>query len=241
MIFLFLSFFPSTALFMLTTWPFGPLPPRSLLRWRLHKERWFDWNAGLNSDVFLLIQENVRPCSFQWITTKLTSTYSTHPSASIPLQLSLVSPIDRTFPFSTRAPLLPAELFPPLKALRYISASSWVLLKSPFPYCTNLFFGSFSLMLHPNGFLFLALPTLPNRSSSIKRLVAPSPTASHPPLSRFSSLRCRYLPYESLFHLMSGPSSSNLLSHFRFARRGVKPRFSMSSWRAFASTYSYFS
>ena len=32
------SFLPSSAaLFMLTIWPFGPLPPRFLLRWRLHK------------------------------------------------------------------------------------------------------------------------------------------------------------------------------------------------------------
>ena len=35
---------------MLMTWPFGP-PPRYLL-WRPHTELWFDWNAGLSSDVF---------------------------------------------------------------------------------------------------------------------------------------------------------------------------------------------
>ena len=44
MIFLRLCLFPSAALhvFMLTIWPFGPPPPRSLLRWRPHKELCFD-------------------------------------------------------------------------------------------------------------------------------------------------------------------------------------------------------
>ena len=35
---LLLCLFPSAALFMLTTWSFGPPPFRSLLRWRPHKE-----------------------------------------------------------------------------------------------------------------------------------------------------------------------------------------------------------
>ena len=42
MIFLLLCLVPSAALFMLTIWPFGPPPPQSLLRWRLHKELCFD-------------------------------------------------------------------------------------------------------------------------------------------------------------------------------------------------------
>ena len=37
-IFRFLCLLPSATLFTLTIWPFGPLPPRSLLRWRPHKE-----------------------------------------------------------------------------------------------------------------------------------------------------------------------------------------------------------
>ena len=39
-------------------------PPRSLLRWRPHKELCFDWSAGLSTGVFLSIRENVRPPSF---------------------------------------------------------------------------------------------------------------------------------------------------------------------------------
>ena len=73
MIFRLFCLLPSAALFTLTIWPFGPPPPRSLLRWRPHKELCFDWSAGLSTGVFLSIRENVRPPFFQWIPTKLTS------------------------------------------------------------------------------------------------------------------------------------------------------------------------
>ena len=46
MIFRLLCLLPSAVLFTLTIWPFGPPPPRSLLRWRPHKELCFDWSAG---------------------------------------------------------------------------------------------------------------------------------------------------------------------------------------------------
>ena len=45
----------SAALFTLTIWLFGSLPPRSPLRWRPHKELCFDWSAGLSTSVFLSI------------------------------------------------------------------------------------------------------------------------------------------------------------------------------------------
>ena len=68
MIFWLFFLFPSAALFTLTIWPFDPPPPRSLLRWRPHKELCFDWSAGLSTGVFLSIRANVRPPS-QWIPT----------------------------------------------------------------------------------------------------------------------------------------------------------------------------
>ena len=87
---------PSAALFTLTIWPFGPPPPRSQLRWRPHEELCFDWSAGLSTGFFLSIRANVRPCSFQWIPTKLnsspTSSFSAPTSVSTPLQLFLGSP-----------------------------------------------------------------------------------------------------------------------------------------------------
>ena len=101
-IFLLLCFLPSAALFTLAIWPFGPPLPRSPLRWRPRKELCFDWSAGLSTGVFISIRPNVRPPSFQWIPTKLTSSttsYSTPASISIPLQLFLGSPSTALFPF----------------------------------------------------------------------------------------------------------------------------------------------
>ena len=103
MIFLLLCLLPSAALFTLTIWPFGPPPPRSPLRWRLHKELCFDWSAGLSTGAFLSVRANVRPPSSQWIPTKLTtnptSSYSAPASVSIPLQLFLGPPLTALFPF----------------------------------------------------------------------------------------------------------------------------------------------
>ena len=101
MIFLFLCLLLSAVLFTLTIWPFGPLPTRSPLRWRPHKELCFDWSAG--TSVFLSILANVRPPSSQWIPTKLTSnptsSYSVPASISIPLQLFSGFPSTALFPF----------------------------------------------------------------------------------------------------------------------------------------------
>ena len=82
----------TSALFTLTIWPFGPPLPRSPLRWRPHKELCFDWSAGLSTSVFFSIRANVRPRSYQWIPTKLTtsptSSYSAPASVSIPSNFS---------------------------------------------------------------------------------------------------------------------------------------------------------
>ena len=56
---------------------------------------------------------------------------------------------DGTLSFSKHVSSLKAKFFPRLKALRCISASSW----GPSLFCINLFFGPFSLTLHPDGFL----------------------------------------------------------------------------------------
>ena len=103
MIFRPLCLLPSAALFMLTIWPFGPPPPRSPLWWKPHKELYFDWIAGLSTGVFLSIRANVRPCSSQWIPSKLTtslnSSYSAPTSISTRLQPFLGSPSIALFLF----------------------------------------------------------------------------------------------------------------------------------------------
>ena len=90
----FLALYFSAALFTLTIWLFGPLVPRSPVRWRPQKELCFDWSASLSTGVFLSIQANMRPPS-QWIPTKLTSNptsiYLAPTSVSIQLQLFLGS------------------------------------------------------------------------------------------------------------------------------------------------------
>ena len=98
MIFRLLCLLPSAALFTLTIWPFGPLPHRSLLRWRPHKKLCFDWSAGLSTGVFLSIRANVRPSL--WIPTKLTSSPTSFYSApaSVLIQLFLGSPSTALFP-----------------------------------------------------------------------------------------------------------------------------------------------
>ena len=169
-----LCLLPSAALFTPTIWPFGPPPPRSPLRWRPDKELCFDWSADLSTGVILSIRANVRPPSYQWILTKLTSSYSAPASVTF----------DRTLSFSKHVSSLKAKFLPRLKAFHCISASSW----GPFLFCINLFFDSFSLMLHPDDFLCQALPISPNWNAFTERPVAPSPAASHPPLSLFFSI-----------------------------------------------------
>ena len=105
---------------------------------------------------------------------------------------------DRTLSFSKHVSSLKAEFFPCLKALRCISASSWGPYKESSLFCINLFFGPFSITLHPDGFLSYALPITPNWNAFTERPVAPSPAASCPPLSLYYSPRLLYLPYESL-------------------------------------------
>ena len=100
---------------------------------------------------------------------------------------------DRTLSFSKDVSSLKAKFFPCLKAFRCISASSW----GPSLFCIKLFFSPFSLTLHPDGFLSLALPIPPHWNAFIERLVVPLPAASRPPLSHFFSPRRLYLPYES--------------------------------------------
>ena len=59
----------------------------------------FDWSAGLSTGVFLSIRANVRPPSFRWIPTKLTSSYLASASVSTQLQAFLGSPSTTLFPF----------------------------------------------------------------------------------------------------------------------------------------------
>ena len=121
---------------MLTTWPFGPPPPRFLLRWRLHKEllirleRWSEYRC---------LPRNPSKCeaSSRWIRTKLTSSsllFFNSPSCYSPTPTFLGLTFDHTLSVSKHASSLKAKFFPRLKAICCISASSWG--------CANYYFRS---------------------------------------------------------------------------------------------------
>ena len=199
MIFRLLCLLLSAAFFTLTIGPFGPPPPLSPLQWRPHKELHFDWSAGLITGVFLSIQANVRP-PFQW----------PHQANLQPNLLLLGSRLhfnftptflgvtfDCTLSFSKHVSSLKAKFFPRLKALRCISASSWGPSKESLSLLYKAFLRPLLIYASPIWFSLLALPISPNWNASTKRLVTPSPAASHPPLSHFFSPRLLYLPDES--------------------------------------------
>ena len=72
-----------------------------------------------------------------------------------PTPAFLVVTFDRSLSFSKHVSSLKAKFLPRLKALHCISASSWGPSKESLSlFCINLFFGPFSHMLHPDGFLF---------------------------------------------------------------------------------------
>ena len=84
-------------------------------------------------------------------------------------------------------------------------------------------------MLHLEGFLSIALSTLSNWNAFTERLITPSPTASHPPITDCLSSFHHRLPLVLLLTevvlpslifpvLCAGPSSPNLLFHFRFGQ-----------------------
>ena len=147
-IFRLLCLLPSAALFTLTTWPFGPPPPWSPLQWRPHKELCFNWSAGVSTGAFLSIRANVRPPS-QWIPTRANLLLLGSRLRFNPTPTFLSVTFDYTLSFTKHVSSLKVKFFPRFKVLRCISASSW----GPSLFCTNLFFGPFSLTLHPDVFL----------------------------------------------------------------------------------------
>ena len=170
--------------------------PRFPLRWRPHKELCFDWSTGLSTGVFLLIRANVRPPSFQWIPTKLTSSYSAPASVSNPTSTFVGVIFDRTLSFSKHASSLRTKFFPRLKALHCISASPWGPSKKFFSLLYKTFLRLLLTYAPPGWFPFLSVAIVTNWNAFTERPVAPSPAASRPSLSLYYSPRVLCLPYE---------------------------------------------
>ena len=191
-----------------SSYPLGPQCSEGRKR-----ELCFNWSAGPRTGVFLSIPANVKPLSFQSTPTKLTSSpissYSTPASVSIQLQLFLGSPSTALFLFLNMYLRWRPSFSHVSRPYAVSLLPHGAPLRSPSLFCIKLFFGPFSLALHPDGFLSLASPISPNWNASTKQPAAPSPAASRPPLSHFFPSRLLYLPYESpwlisLCHLMTG-------------------------------------
>ena len=150
---------------------------------------------------------------------------------------------DRTLSFSKHVSSLKAMFFPRLKALRYISASSWGPSKESLSVLYKSFLRSLLTYASPGWFPFLSATNITKLerlhraasraitgcllSSSIPLLLT---EASLPPL-RVTLTHFTLFSHERALRLPTSFPISGL------AKLGVKPRLCRSSWRALASTH----
>ena len=150
---------------------------------------------------------------------------------------------DRTLSFSKHVSSLKAKLFPRLKALCCISASSWGLSKESLSLLYKCFLRPLLTYASPVWFPFLSATNstkLERLHRAASRAITGCLSSSSIPLLLFetflSPLRvtlthCTLLSYERALGLPTSFPISGL------ARLGVKPRLCRSSWRALASTH----
>ena len=155
----------SAALFMLATWPFGPAPLHrccggSYQGVLIQLKHWSEyWCFPLNprkceasfSSVFLH-QANLQPHHLLFNSS----------SALIPFQRFLGAPSTALLPFLNTYLCRRTSFFLVSRSYALSLVSPGTLLRSSSLFYTKRFFGPFSLMLHPDGFLFVALLILPN-------------------------------------------------------------------------------
>ena len=72
-------------------------------------------------------------------------------------EIRILVTFDCTLSFSKHVSSPKATFFPHIKALRCISAFSWVQFKESLSLLYKAFFGPFSLMVRPDGFLFVGV------------------------------------------------------------------------------------
>ena len=150
---------------------------------------------------------------------------------------------DRTLSFSKHVSSLKAKLFPRLKALCCVSASSWGPSKESFYVLYKSFLRPLLTYASPGWYPFLSVTNITklerlHRAASCTIIGCLSsspiplltPEASLPPL-RVTLTHFTLLFYERALRLPIFFPISGL------ARLGVKPRLCRSSWRAFASTH----
>ena len=161
MVFRPLCLLSSAALFTLTIWSFGPPLPRSPLQWRPHKELCFDWSAGAE---YWCLPLNLSKCEASFFSV------DSHQANLQPNLLLLGSRLcfnptptflgvtfDCTLSFSKHVSSLKAKFFPRLKALRCISASSWVPSKESLSILCKAFLWLLLTYASPGWFPFLSV------------------------------------------------------------------------------------
>ena len=150
---------------------------------------------------------------------------------------------DRTLSFSKHVSSLKAKFFSLLKALRYISASSWGPSKESLSVLYKSFLRSLLTYASPKCLSFLCATNITKlerlhraASRAITGCLSSSPIplllteASLPPL-RVTLTHFTLLSYERALRLPTSSPISGLV------RLGVRPRLYRSSWRAFASIH----
>ena len=150
---------------------------------------------------------------------------------------------NRIFSFSKHVSSLKAKFFPRLKALRCISASSWVPSKESLSLLHKSFIRPLLTYASPGWFPFLSATNITKlerlhraASRAITGCLSSSPI---PLLLSEASLRSLRVT-QTHFTLFSYERALRLPTSFPIsglARLGVKPRLCRSSWRAFASTH----
>ena len=140
---------------------------------------------------------------------------------------------DRTLSFSKHVSSMKAKFFPRLKALRCISASSWVPSKESLSVLCKAFLRPLLTYVSPRCFAFLSATNI-TELERLHRAASRAITCCLPSPPIPLLLSEAFLP---LFQVTLSFLSLNLLSYFRLARPGVKPRFCRSFWRAFGSIH----
>ena len=236
-----LCLLPSAALFTLTIWPFGPLPPRFPLRWRPHKElcfearleRWSEyWCLPLNSSKCEASFFSVDPhkTNFKPNLLLLGSRLRFNPTSTF-----LGVTFDRTLSFTKHVSSLKAKFFPRLKALRCVSASLWGPSKESLSVLYKSFLRPLLTYASPGWFPFLSATNFTKlerlyraASRAITGCLSSSPIplllteASLPP-RRVILTHFTLFSYERALRLPTSFPISGL------ARLGVKPKLCTSS------------
>ena len=166
--------------------------------------------------------------------------YSAPASVSIQPQLFLGSPSTAIFPFLNMYLCWRPNSSLVSRPYAVSLLPHGAPIRSPSLFCINLFFGPFSFMFHPDGFLFLSVTKMERLHWAASRAIIGC-LSSSPILLLLSEASLPPLRVtRTHFALLSNKQACGLPTSFPIsglARLGVKPKLWKFSCRAFASTH----